>query len=78
MAARTTKISPTDAWKARIQTTMLVKRLNQNALEGEIMTPGQIRSAEILLKKVIPDLKAIEHSGADGGPVKFQIDIKFS
>lgn len=32
----------------------------------------QIRAAEILLKKILPDLKAVEVTGANGGAVKVE------
>jgi hypothetical protein len=64
MPARTRIIYHTEAVKERIRTTQLLNRLRDNALaEKEFMTSGQIRSAEILLRKVIPDLAAVQHSG---------------
>ena len=42
---------------------MLRKRLEDHALGKVEMTNTQVRAAEILLKKVIPDLSAVEHSG---------------
>jgi len=44
--------------RKRIQTTQLVKRLQENGL-GNItpeLTPGRVRSIEILLRKTLPDL----------------------
>lgn len=44
---------------------MLVKRLSDNAA-GNLypeLSPSQVRSIEILLKKVAPDLSAVEHTG---------------
>jgi len=52
---------------------VLLKRLIDHALGECEMTPQQVRSAEILLKKVLPDLKAIEHSGSDGEPLAITI-----
>lgn len=52
--------------RARIRASQLIKRLYGCAM-GEIeMTANQINSARILLGKVVPDLKAIEHSGTVG------------
>ena len=60
-----------DAHRERIQTGALISRLQKNA-QGELyspkkepieMTAGQIKSAEILLKKTLPDLKAVEITG---------------
>jgi hypothetical protein len=45
---------------------------------GEItLTPAQVRSAEILLKKSIPDLSAVELTGKDGGELKVGISVSF-
>lgn len=50
--------------KKKIQASQLINRLTENALsKKEVMTAAQVTSANILLKKVIPDLKAIEHTG---------------
>jgi hypothetical protein len=46
--------------RERIQTSQLINRLQDNAIGEETMTAGQIRSAEILLRKSVPDLQAIE------------------
>jgi hypothetical protein len=63
MAARTRKIRHDDETREKIQASQLVNRLQDNAL-GKLkveMTPGQVRSAEILLKKKIPDLSSTEN-----------------
>jgi len=63
MAARTRKIRHDDETREKIQASQLVNRLQANAL-GQLkveMTPGQVRSAEILLKKKIPDLSSTEN-----------------
>lgn len=63
MAARTRRIRHDDQTRERIRTTQLINRLQANAL-GELkieMTPGQVRSAEILLKKSVPDLSSTEN-----------------
>ena len=73
MAARkNTKIS--DAVKEKIRTSQLINRLQKNALaDDEIMTAGQIASANALLDRVLPKLKAVEHSGTgENGEIIFQ------
>lgn len=66
----------TDAWREKIQAGALITRLQKNAqADVEIMTAGQIKSAEILLRKVLPDLKAIELTGEGGGAVVFEVTI---
>lgn len=80
MAARTSRGTKSNPWseehRARIKTSMLINRLQDNALsKTEIMTPGQIRSAEVLLKKAIPDLQAMQHSGDADNPIKHAHEI---
>ena len=68
MAAR---LSPKHDAKTRekIQISQLVNRLMDNAFGKVEMTSQQVRSAEILLRKSLPDLSSIEHAGPGGGPV---------
>lgn len=62
MAARLTNRYG-DKWRAGIRVGMLRKRLEDHALGECEMTATQIRAAEILLKKAIPDLSSVEHTG---------------
>ena len=56
--------------RQKIQTSQLVNRLTSHALSDEdVMTTSQVRAAEILLKKTLPDTQAIQVTGEDGGPV---------
>lgn len=73
MAARKQLFHP-DEVKKKIQASQLINRLQNNALaDEEIMTPGQIASANSLLDRVVPKLKAIEHSGTgEDGEIIFQ------
>lgn len=41
------------------------------------MSPTQIKAAEILLKKVLPDLRQTEVTGPEGGPVLSNINLRF-
>lgn len=51
----------------KIQASQLVNRLNKHALsDEEIMTSSQIRAAEILLKKILPDLSNMEFKDEEG------------
>jgi hypothetical protein len=73
MAARKQLFHP-DEVKAKIKTSQLINRLQENALsKEETLTRGQIDSIKALLSKTVPDLKAVEHSGPDGGPITFNI-----
>jgi hypothetical protein len=63
MAARKQLWHPDDV-KQRIQASQLLNRLHDHALSAEpVMTDSQVRAAFGLLSKVVPDLKAIEHTG---------------
>jgi hypothetical protein len=58
-----------DTCRQAIQTTYLINRLHKH-IEGEVeLTMAQIRAAEILLKKSLPDLSAVELSGDPDNPV---------
>lgn len=50
-----------DAVREKIRVGVLLERLMANALaDQEFMTSGQIKSAEILLRKAIPDLSSTD------------------
>lgn len=56
MAARTRRTELSEEWKNRIKSGMILDRLLKH-VNGDIeLKPTQIKAAEILLKKVIPDL----------------------
>lgn len=59
-----------DDVRAKIQAGQLVKTLQNHAL-GELaeLSPSRIKAIEILLRKSIPDLSAIELKGDGGGPI---------
>lgn len=67
MGARKTKgtkeIGWSDQTRARIQTSMIVNRLTDH-IRGEVeLSSTQVTAALGLLKKAIPDLAAVQHSG---------------
>lgn len=77
MAARKQLWHP-DEVKAKIQASQLINRLTKHALSSEpIMDASQVTAAVKLLNKVVPDLKAVEHTGPDGGPVVLEI-VRFA
>ena len=68
MAARL-RLRHQDEVRAKIQASQLINRLTAHAF-GEIdLSPSQIKAIEILLKKSIPDLQAVELSGDAENPV---------
>ena len=62
MAARL-KPAHSDEVRAKIKASQLVTHLQAVALGEKEVTSESLRASEILLRKVLPDLKAIEHSG---------------
>jgi hypothetical protein len=70
MAARN-KASHDYKTREKIQTTQLIKRLTNHVLDedGGIMTSSQVRAAEVLLRKTLPDTQAVSLTGEDGGPI---------
>lgn len=61
MAARTKKIRHDEETRLKIQASQIVNRL-QDHIFGKIeLTPTQVRCAEVLLKKTIPDLSSTEN-----------------
>jgi hypothetical protein len=62
MAARI-KLRHTPDVREKIKTSQLINRLQNCALGKVDLDSNRIKAIEILLRKTIPDLKAIEHSG---------------
>jgi hypothetical protein len=70
MAARKQLWHP-DEVRQKIQTSQLINRLTEHALSKKpIMDASQVNAAVRLVGKVIPDLKAVEHSGDPDRPVR--------
>lgn len=65
--------------RAKIQTTQLVKRLQNHALEQDDdngnqvkLDNSQIKAIQILIDKSLPSLQAVTLTGGDGGPVQLE------
>lgn len=65
MAARLNKRHQ-DMIREKIKGSQLVNVLTDHALGEKELAPSQVTAGLGLLKKVIPDLKATEHTGKDG------------
>lgn len=76
MAARKIHTTLRDEWRQRIKASMLINRLQDHAFGDVEMTPTQLKAAEILLKKVAPDLARTEMTGEDGAPQELVIRWK--
>jgi hypothetical protein len=72
MATRRQLWHQEDARK-KIQTSQLINRLTNHALADKpIMDASQVKAAQILLAKAVPDLSSVELSGANGGPIEYR------
>ena len=60
MAARIHKTELHQKWREKIKTSMLLNRLADHANGDAEMSTTQVRAAEILLKKTMPDLSAVD------------------
>jgi len=55
--------------RAKIQTSQILNRLYDH-FQGKVeLTPAQVKSAEILLKKTLPDLSQVTLSGDTNAPL---------
>lgn len=63
MGRRTSRLTLHAEWREKIQASQLLNRLREHAMGNIEMTPTQIRAAEILLRKCLPDLAIVEYSG---------------
>jgi hypothetical protein len=72
MAARKQLWHP-DEVRAKIQASQLINRLHEHAFGKIELTSQQVKSIDILLRKAIPDLSAVELSGKDGGAIAFTV-----
>ncbi len=75
MAARMRKTHQEDV-RSKIQASALIGRLTKH-VEGEIeLSPTQVRAAEILLKKTLPDLGSVEMTGDPDQPLHVTTKIE--
>lgn len=74
MAARKRYLCHPDETRKKIQVSMLINRLQANAIaEEEFMTANQIACARILLDKSLPSLQSTELSGNADNPLAMQV-----
>lgn len=69
MAARI-NLRQDEQTRSRIQTTKICQRVQDHALGQIEMTATQLKAAEILLRKTLPDVSSITHSGDQHSPIK--------
>jgi hypothetical protein len=78
MAARTRKVTHDDKTREKIRTSQLLNRLQDHVFGGEgkkavDISQTQMKAIEILLRKSLPDLSAVELSGNEDKPIVTQI-----
>lgn len=56
---------------------MLLNRLQDHAAGKVEMKNSQVKAAEILLRKVTPDLAATQLTGSEGGPMVLEV-VRFA
>lgn len=69
MAARTLRPKHSDEVRAKIQASQLINRLQNHVLGDGKLTATQLKAAEILLRKSVPDLSRIEMLGDPTQPI---------
>lgn len=67
MAARKRQVRLSEEWRERIRAAAILQRLEKAALGEVEMAPAELKAAEIVLRKTIPDLARTEVTGKDGG-----------
>ena len=72
MAARLRKLHQDDV-RAKIQTTQLIKRLEDHVLKGTKMEKTQVSAAMGLIRKTLPDLSTMELKGDPDNPLEMNI-----
>jgi hypothetical protein len=63
----------TDAHREKIRSANILNALQEHVEGKREMSATQINAANILLRKVLPDLQSTTHTGNEGGPVKIII-----
>lgn len=80
MAARKLKIHQApetiERIKGFIQASQIAKRLNDHVMSGVELNKSQVSAALGLLKKVLPDLASMQHSGDAANPIKLEAEIE--
>ncbi len=65
------------ATREKIQVSQLINRLRAHGNGTLELSATQVRAIEILLRKCLPDLAAVEHTGPDGGALTVEV-VRFA
>ena len=75
--ARKRKVTLDDRWREKIKASMILNRLIDHMDGNCEMSTSQVRAAEIVLRKIVPDLSAV--GGSDlMPPVQASVVVKFA
>ena len=61
--------------REKIKTSQIINRLADHIHDKAEMTSTQIRAAEILLKKALPDLSSVEMTGDADNPIHHDVNV---
>jgi hypothetical protein len=67
-----------DDVRAKIQASHLINILHKCANGVEELKPDRMKAIEILLRKSLPDLSAVEISGNDDNPLTMLTKVEFA
>ena len=59
--------------REKIQTSQLLNRLQDHVFGKVELTPTQVRAAEVLIRKTLPDLTTTTLQGPGGGPIALTV-----
>lgn len=76
MAARKMRPFHTDEIRAKIQTSQLINRLTDHALGKIELSATQVRAIEVLIKKTVADLSAVDLTATHQGEVIAKVVFK--
>ena len=75
MAARI-RTKHQDEVRSKIQTTQLINRLQDHVFGDVDISQTQLKAIEILLKKNLPDLSAVEVSAHADNPIQAKVTVE--
>lgn len=76
MAARKLRPFHSDEVRAKIQTSQLLNRLTDHALGKVELSATQVRAIEVLIKKTLPDLSAMDLTATHQGEIVAKVVFK--
>jgi hypothetical protein len=76
MAARKLRPLHSDEVRAKIQTSQLLNRLSDHALGKVELSATQVRAIEVLIKKTLPDLSAMDLTATHQGEIVAKVVFK--